>query len=513
VSEQLPHGWSIGRLTDVAELNPPPTVQVLDTTLVSFVPMAAVEEMTGHMDVSTSRQWSDVKKGFTRFQEGDVVLAKITPSMENGKVARAVNLTNGIGAGTTELHVFRPHPEIEGRYILHYLLRESFRLRARSRMTGTAGQLRVPAAFLEEQTLHVAPAPEQRRIVEAIDSYLSRVDAAVTTLERAHANLKAYRASLLKAAVEGCLVPTEAELARAEKREYEPAEVLLKRILAERRRRWEEAELANLKAAGTPPKDDKWRAKYKEPRAPDTKGLPELPAGWCWATLGQMAWSVKDGPHYSPRYVEHGIPFVTGGQVRPWGVDFDRAKRISENVHRKLSERVRPEIGDLLYTKGGTTGIARVNTYAQAFSVWVHVAVLKLAPSIHPFYLQHALNSPWCFAQAQGFTHGVGNQDLGLTRMVNIVLPLPPQAEQAKIVEEVDRLESVRHESTEIVKVQVQRARRLRQGILSWAFEGWLVDQDPHDEPAEKLLERIHVERAASAPAKRPPEQRVKVAT
>ena len=95
---------------------------------------------------------------------------------------------------------------------------------------------------------------------------------------------------MLKAAVEGRLVPTEASLARAEKRDYEPAEVLLARILKERRRRWEEAELAKLKAAGKTPKDDKWKAKYEEPVAPDTSTLPELPEGWCWAASTNLGW-------------------------------------------------------------------------------------------------------------------------------------------------------------------------------------------------------------------------------
>ena len=110
----------------------------------------------------------------------------------------------------------------------------------------------------------------------------------MATLERVQRNLKRYRASVLKAAVEGRLVPTEAELARAEGRDYEPASVLLQRILAERRRRWEEAELAKLKARGKTPKDDKWKAKYKEPAPPDTAELPELPEGWCWITVGAL---------------------------------------------------------------------------------------------------------------------------------------------------------------------------------------------------------------------------------
>ena len=313
------------------------------------------------------------------------------------------------------------------------------------------------------------------------------------------ANLKRYRASVLKAACEGRLVPTEAELARKEGRDYEPADKLLQRILRERRARWEADTLAKMQASGKPPKDNHWKQKYKEPSAPDTTNLPSLPEGWCWAGLGQLVWSVKDGPHYSPKYVESGIPFITGGQVRPSGVDFNSAKLISPELHMELSRRCHPEMGDILLTKGGTTGIARVNTYDIDFSVWVHVAVLKPVDSIEPFYLQHALNSPFCYAQSMRYTHGVGNQDLGLTRMVNIVLGLPPLAEQNRINNELDRQFATIDRLEANMDVGTAHWRKLRQSILSSAFTGQLVPQNPTDEPASVLLERIRAGRVESS--------------
>jgi type I restriction enzyme S subunit len=161
------------------------------------------------------------------------------------------------------------------------------------------------------------PPEEQQRIAEAIDSYLTRLDDAVASLERVQAKLKAYRASVLKAAVEGRLVPIEASLARAKKRDYEPAEALLARIVKERRRRWEEGELAKLKAKGRTPKDDTWKANYEEPAAPDTSTLPALPEGWCWTSLGQ-AFTVTVGATPSrsvPEYWDGGIPWVSSGEV------------------------------------------------------------------------------------------------------------------------------------------------------------------------------------------------------
>ena len=123
------------------------------------------------------------------------------------------------------------------------------------------------------------PLAEQRRIVAEIEKQFTRLDASVAALRRTQANLKRYRASVLRAACSGELAPTEAELARAEGREYEPADVLLERILVERRAHWEAQE--------------KRRGKYKEPSTPDTSDLPTLPEGWTWATVSQVGSSSR----------------------------------------------------------------------------------------------------------------------------------------------------------------------------------------------------------------------------
>ncbi|MBM3496066.1 MAG: hypothetical protein FJX72_17355, partial [Armatimonadetes bacterium] len=211
--------------------------------------------------------------------------------------------------------------------------------------------------------LPLPPEGEQLRIVEAIESYFTRLDDAVATLERVQRNLKRYRASVLKAAVEGRLVPTEAELARAQSRDYEPASVLLEHILAERRRRWEEAELTKMKVKGKAPEDDKWKAKYKEPVALDVSRLPDLPEGWCWATVGQVGEAVTGTtpPTKDARYYGGDTPFF-----KP--TDLDAGYNVTEArqfLSRLGTERARllPE-GSLLVTcigaTIGKTGLARV---------------------------------------------------------------------------------------------------------------------------------------------------------
>lgn len=360
-------------------------------------------------------------------------------------------------------------------------------------------QVNLNTEIVKDINIRLAPFSEQYRIVAKIEELFTELDAGVELLKKLKVKLKRYRQAVLKSAVEGSLTQ---EWREANQDKLEPASILLERILKQRREKWEAEQLAKMTAQGKTPKDDSWKQKYKEPIAPDTSDLPELPDGWVWVNLGQITWSVKDGPHYSPKYVNEGIPFITGGNVRPSGVDFANAKRITPELYTELSKKCKPEKGDILYTKGGTTGIARVNTYDIEFNVWVHVAVLKLAGLVEPFYIQHSLNSPFCYSQSQHFTHGVGNQDLGLTRMIKIVLSLPPQDEQKKIIDEIEYLYSVIDQLEKTIDANLKRAEKLRQSILKQAFQGKLVPQDPNDEPAEKLLERIKAEKAKQTTTK-----------
>jgi type I restriction enzyme S subunit len=136
-----------------------------------------------------------------------------------------------------------------------------------------------------------------------------------------------------------------------------------------------------------------------------------------------------------------GVPFLSARNIKLDGFELDSAKYVSFQDHQEFCKRTKPERGDILYTKGGTTGVARVNDLDFEFSVWVHVAVLKIAQNlVYPYYLATALNSPLCYVQSQKFTHGSSNSDLGLTRMVKIVLPLSPLKEQYSIVAKVEQL-------------------------------------------------------------------------
>ncbi|MDH4100207.1 MAG: restriction endonuclease subunit S [Nitrospirota bacterium] len=161
--------WPLRKLgdDDVCLLNPKKreVAKVDDNTPVSFVPMMRVDDVSGTMDVSEIKSIGEVRKGYTYFAGGDVVFAKITPCMENGKSAIACNLMNGIGFGTTEFHVLRPGPLVIPEWLHLFVRNREFREEAKKNMQGAAGQQRVPVDFLRAATIPVPPIDEQRRIV------------------------------------------------------------------------------------------------------------------------------------------------------------------------------------------------------------------------------------------------------------------------------------------------------------------------------------------------------------
>jgi type I restriction enzyme S subunit len=353
------------------------------------------------------------------------------------------------------------------------------------------------------------PATEQKRIVEAIESYLTKLDAAVAALERVRANLKRYRASVLKAAVEGRLVPTEAELARKEGRDFEPASVLLDRILAERRRRWEESELARMKAAGKPPKDDRWKSKYKEPVTPDSSTLPHLPDGWCWATVEQLG-EVSGGltKNQTREKIATRLPYLRVANVYTNELRLDEIFDIG--VESSEVPRVRLQPGDLLVVEGNGSSdqIGRVALWDGSIDPCVHqnhLIKVRFWIEILSRWTLNWLMSPAgrsLVSRAASSTSGLNT--LSISKVARLSVPLAPLSEQARAITELERRESVITEAIETVTKSEKRTARLRQSILKRAFEGKLVDQDPSDQPASLLLETIRAERAAAAPYRKP---------
>ena len=166
------------------------------------------------------------------------------------------------------------------------------------------------------------------------------------------------------------------------------------------------------------------------------------PMGWEQCVVGDVVHAAKDGPHVSPTYAESGIPFLSTRHIKPGEVVWEDLKYIDQDEANRQWKKCKPEFGDILYTKGGTTGIAARVTTSEPFAVWVHVALLKpIVKKAHPIWIEAMLNSAYCYTQSQRYTHGIANRDLGLKRMVKIQMYLPPldlQHRFAAIVQSVE---------------------------------------------------------------------------
>ena len=495
----LPISWAKAPLSDLININPRtfcllPTADLLS---VHFVPMRAVKEDFGGIDISWRRPLNDVQKGYTSFLPGDVLFAKITPCMENGKVAVVPELPDHIGYGSTEFHVLRCNGSVSPKWLAYFLSQSQLRRVARQNMTGSAGQMRVPTSWLSAMEIPVAPATEQTRIVEKLEELLSDLDAGVAELKAALQKLAQYRQSLLKAAVEGALT---AEW-RAKHQPTETGAQLLDRILTERRARWEARQLAKFKEQGKmPPKD--WQKQYPEPGQPDTSELPKLPAGWVWASVEQLG-HVQLGRQRSPSKIgkANPTPYIRAANITENGVDLSDVLEMDFSETEK--ETFALKVGDILLTEtsGSPEHVGRPAIWKQVGGLYCFQnTVLRFSPegigSEYAFYSFLAMQKLGVFSKLSG---GVGINHLSAGKFSKLPVMLPPVAEQLALIETLEESFSRIDDQLAFQAHSLKQSTAQRQNILRAAFSGQLVAQDQNDEPASVLLERIRAERLGRA--------------
>ena len=387
-------------------------------------------------------------------------------------------------------HVLRALNGIPNSYIKFYLDVFDYH----GYVTGTT-RLKLNQTSMRKIPVPIAPPNEQKRIVEEIEKQFSSLDEAVDNLKRVKVNLKRYKASVLKAAVEGKLT----EDWRKANPDVEPAGKLLERILAERRKKWEEAELAKIKAKGKVPKDDKWKKKYKEPPQVDTAVLPELPDGWAWANFERLAEDIphalKAGPFGSSLkksfYVPNGYKIYGQEQVLrndPSYGDY----YIDEERYEKLKNcSVKP--GDILISLVGTIGKVLILPEGIEPGI-INPRLVKLSLDrrlVDENYIKIYLQSPYVKYLFSIASHGGTMDILNLTILKEIPIPVPPLEEQKDIIKEIERISSIEIELNTVIEANITRAYRLRQSILKKAFSGQLVEQHNNDESDRELLGTI----------------------
>lgn len=409
------------------------------------------------------RPMSQVSKGFTRFQPDDVIFAKITPCMENGKVAIVPPVAGNAAAGSTEFHVIRSE-QLCPEYIFYYLVRRALREEARRNMSGSAGQMRVPTEFLRSLAIPVPPRDVQEALVKRIIDLFAEIDDGEVALGGARSGVETYRQALLKAAVTG-------ELTVGWRRENPHAETgqdLLGHIMADRRKQWEED-----------PKNRK--KKYISTPDLDTSDLPELPAGWVWTTTEILTnggrGQIVIGPFGSDLkvsdYQESGVPLIFVRHIRTKDFKGTRPQFVSPEKAKQLCAHTALP-GDILVTKMGDPpgDVAKYPDLAPAIITadcirWRH----------HPYasadFLEAWINSFWGKAWIKSKTKGVAQQKITLELFRQMPVALPGASEQHQIVDLINA--GFQFAGATEPLTDIKPLNDLRQSILSAAFRGKLI--------------------------------------
>jgi type I restriction enzyme, S subunit len=337
----------------------------------------------------------------------------------------------------------------------------------------------------------VAPLGEQKRIVAEIEKQFSRLDEAVEGLKRVKANLKRYKASVLKAAVEGKLT----EKWRKANPDVEPADKLLERILTEHRKKWEETEYAKMKASGKLAKDCGWKRKYQGVLRTSNEGilkLPSLPQGWSYLHMGELIEELKYGTSKKCGYETGDVGVLRIPNIID-GVISDKDIKFAE-FDKKECETYKLRDGDILIipSNGSVSLVGKCAMVTKSDEKYLYAGYLiKIRPLpniVSSKYLAICLSSLLVRKQIESkakSTSGVNN--INTAELQSLLIPLCGLEEQKEIAEAVyERLSVIEHLNADIDD-HLSRADRLRQSILKKAFSGQLVPQDADDEPVAQM--------------------------
>lgn len=494
--DTLPEGWVWTKLWEVAEKivdgshNPPPKQDI-------GVPMLSAQNIWNNKIVFSKYRYissKDHQNEINRvpIEAGDVLLTIV------GTIGRSAVVKESTPQFAIQRSVALIKPKITPEY-LSLIFQSPFHLSYLLKNAKGTAQKGIYLNQLKEIPIQIAPLPEQRAIVSKIEQLFSDLDSGIENFKKAQEQLKIYRQAVLKNACEGKLVPTEAELACSEGRDYEPADVLLERILRERREKWN------------------GKGKYKEPVAPDTSGLAELPEGWGWTTLEQLSWNSGYGTSEKCDYNFSGPSVLRIPNISEGCITLNDIKFASESTN--LNETESLAYGDMLVirTNGSKNLIGRAGVVTQIFNKPYFFASYLIRFRIVEYgRLPIWLSSIWHTPRIREWIESVaatsaGQYNISMSKLNKLPLELPPLAEQHRIVTEVERRLSICDNMEKTISQSLQKAESLRQSILKRAFEGKLLNERELEEvrsatdwePAEKLLERIKAEKTNTKAKKR----------
>ena len=439
---------------------------------------------------------------------GDVLVSMTRPNLN--AVAQVTQELHG-SIASTGFHVLRS-PWLEAGFLYYLVQTDSFV----DAMCGVVQGALYPAVRprdIDGFKFRLPPRVEQTRIVQKLEELLSDLNASVAELKAAQRKLVQYRQSLLKAAVEGTLTADWRAARASSNKPQESGAGLLQRTLTERRTRWETRQLVKFAEQGkTPPKD--WQAKYLEPVAPDTTDLPTLPDGWVWASLDALVAESSYGTSVKCSYESCGTPVLRIPNVSAGKLDLRDMKCSIQSL--SLDEDDYLSVGDVLVirTNGSIGLVGRAAAVIEALPAPHYFAsyLLRLR-CIDRVCLHRWISSVlaahtgrrWLEARAAS---SAGQHNISLSTLLTMPVPLPPMTEQAHVLDLLASSMEQCDEQEEAVTRSLKQSAAQRKNILKAAFAGQLVPQDPNDEPASVLLERIRAERIVSDASRKPGSRR-----
>jgi type I restriction enzyme S subunit len=458
----LPNGWlqtNLGNVINPSNEKSDPSGYLRAV----YIGLEHIEKGSGKLlEFGTS---DNVKSTKSIFHKGDLLYGKLRPYLNK------LWLADRDGICSTDILVFSKNQFVSNDFLRYRLLSRDFVLFANQQVSGIELP-RVNINKISPYQILLPPLTEQHRIVSKIEELFTQLDAGVASLKKVQAQLKRYRQAVLKAAFEGRLTQ---EWREQHKGEIEPAEVLLEKYKADLKKRS--------------------NGKLKLPLPLEIDELPQLPNQWVWTRVGEFVEIIRGAsprPAGSPRYFGGNIPWITVGELTKDENIY--LKTVSSYVTEEGKKNSRYIKSDtlLLTNSGATLGVPKISLIDGCINDG-SVALLGLG-EIPKLYLYFFLKSQT--RRLRQINQGAAQPNLNTDIVRNIILPFPPVKEQEAIVSEIEHHFSLIDHLENIIATSVRQAETLRHSILKRAFEGKLVPQDPNDELASILLERIKAEKA-----------------
>ena len=418
----LPEGWTRRRLRFDVRLNPKKSsLDMEPEELVSFIPMDAVGEYGG-LSLDDARELEVVYDGYTYFADGDLCIAKITPCFENGKGALAAGLTNGVGFGTTELHVVRPGPNIDPCFLFYVSLADDFRKLGESEMYGAGGQKRIDESFIKDWMAPLPTLDTQRRIARFLDEKTARIDGLIEKKRELLDRLAEKRQALITRTVTKGLNPD-----------------------------------APMKSSGID-----W--------------LGDIPAYWEIRGLTKCTNRI-DYRGATPEKSSSGVFLVTARNIKNGQIDYEASKEyIPEETYEYVMRRGKPKLGEVLFTTEAPLGeIARVDHTDIALAQ----RIIKFSTALED--LTNDYLAYWMYSsafRADVLSRATGSTALGIkaSKLVELRCLLPPKHEQAKISRCLDHDAAERNDAVTEIQTSVERLTEYRAALITAAVTGRIAE-------------------------------------